>query len=770
MPVVGWDTETYLIAEGQIVPRLVCATFDVGPETTAAPDDQTERWCVPNADPQLVSTLGNLFQSLLRREDRLVIQNAAFDLTVALRYAWDVQEGTQVGNKSEAQSLYGSIWEALEQSMDDELAGKQPFIHDTIIREKLYNLSTHGGIDQYRGRDLRYGLSDLVQLYFGIDISDGKITTNAEGRIFDHNNVDITGTPKAAAAWRLRYSQLDGVPLSQWPPEAVQYAISDASWARRVWVMQELNRQPSGYGSMCSESLQVYADTALRLYTITGFHVDHARVEKVQDAISTVTSKVDSLLVLNGVLRVDGSINTKVLHERIESAWAAKGLRVVRTETGRISASGDVLELLEGTDPIVDMYAERQSLAKIRDAFLPNLAGQKVYTNYDILKETGRTSSYGSSEKSKRKPLYPAENVQQIPRKFGIREAHLPPPGYVLMSGDYQSLELCSVAQVTYSLFKQSVHRDKINQGYDLHTYLGSGMAMLLDPEVVGHATDREHAYANLMAARKANIPDTDMSQEAQFRRDLKKRAGEWRNFSKPTGLGYPGGLGPATQVTFARTTYNVSMTEEQAYQFRDIWRRVYPEMPRFFQWVDQQVDHSRPGEDLYCYETQGFGRFRAGATFCATANGKSMQSLSADGAKRSVAWIARACFGGLVGLDTPYKVLEGCLPMAFIHDENILAIPDDDLLTERSLLACKLMVRAMEVHMPDVRQHCEPALMRRWTKAAEAEWVADPARADRVRALLGEAMFAMIAQELGPSYDPTKRLVPWDDHHTIKD
>jgi hypothetical protein len=384
-----------------------------------------------------------------------------------------------------------------------------------------------------------------------------------------------------------------------------------------------------------------------------------------------------------------------------------------------------------------------------------------------VLKETGRTSSYGNSEKSKRAPLYPAENVQQIPRKFGIREIHLPPEGYVAVSIDYTSLELCSVGQVTHSLFGMSVHREKRNQGYDLHSYLGSGMAMVLAPAVVNHLTDHESAYRFFEDCRTATIPDTDMSPEAEALRQLKKDAKHWRNMAKPTGLGYPGGLGPATQVTFARTTYGVQMTEEQASTFRDLWRRVYPEMGAYFEWVNRQVDHSRPNDDLYCYETEGLRRFRAGATYCATANGKAMQSLSADGAKRSVCWIARAAFKG-VREGSPYSLLAGCLPLAFIHDENIIAIPEDELLTERSLLFAKLMIAAMEVSMPDVLITADPAAMRRWTKDAEPEWETDQTRPERVEALIGSEMMSLLRQELGTTYDPTRRLVPWDDKHKV--
>ena len=225
--------------------------------------------------------------------------------------------------------------------------------------------------------------------------------------------------------------------------------------------------------------------------------------------------------------------------------------------------------------------------------------------------------------------------------------------------------------------------------------------------------------------------------------------------------------------VTFAKTTYGVTIDEDQADSFRELWRQTYPEMVDFFKWVNMQGDtlNSSPDEDKYCYSTPGFDRFRAGAFFCACANGMSMQSLSSDGAKRSVCWLGRACSGGLPAND-PYSLLGDCLPLAFIHDENLIAIPDDELLTERALLISRLMEEAMKISMPDVINKAEPALMRHWTKKAEPEWEKDPGRPDRVYAALedrGTGFADLVADTLGSSYKTDMKLLPWDDFHKGK-
>jgi DNA polymerase I len=781
MLICGFDTETHLIAAGDLAPRLVVATFDVAEEGQVSPTasvlDTFKAWAVGNSDLGLVQQLLEVFQEAYSRRLILVIQNAAFDLAVVLRYCLDVVAGLQVGDPKLAKELYLLIWETLERSMDDEWGGGRPLIQDTIIREKLWHLSTHGSVEQRYGRDLRYGLSDLVTTYFNIDISGAKHTIDANGRVFDHNNVDITGTPAAADSWRLRYKQLDGIPLERWPAEALAYAISDATWGRKVWEMQEGKRTALYHGSMNSQSLQLYADLGLRLYSATGFRIDQERVHTVESAIDRTLDSVKQVLQLNGIERPNGTVNLGVVKDRVEKAWQVKGRSVMLTEKGRTSASSEALEELAGIDPILDAYIERQEVIKIKTAFLPNIRNGMVWSNYDILKETGRCSSYGATDKAKRKPLYDAVNIQQIPRAAGVRECFLPPEGYLILSCDYSALELCSVAQVTYSLLGYSVHRDKNLAGYDLHSYLGSGMAMSLEPQLVDEATTHDVAFKSFNTKRKAKVPDEMAGEDPSItlKRTWKKSATKWRNFSKPVGLGYPGGLGPATLVTFAKTQYNVLMDIDQAKVFRELWHQTYPEMKEYFRWVERQKDHANTDEDgntAHCYETAGFRRFRAGATFCATANGMAMQSLSADGAKRSVAWLSRACSGGLPD-DNPYSLLSDCYPLAFIHDENLIAVPDDELATERCLLVSRLMVEAMQLHMPDVLIQAEPALMRRWSKeAGDSEWLEDPSREARVFAALearGGGFADAVADAIGPTYSPARRLVPWHDLHTEK-
>jgi hypothetical protein len=125
---------------------------------------------------------------------------------------------------------------------------------------------------------------------------------------------------------------------------------------------------------------------------------------------------------------------------------------------------------------------------------------------------------------------------------------------------------------------------------------------------------------------------------------------------------------------------------------------------------------------------------------------------------------------GGL-DAENPYRILEGCRLLAFIHDELITEIPDDEFLTIRALAVSHLQCLAMATVMPDIRfsidrtafpdpdakPSVEPAAMRAWSKAAEPVWeehVWDPYVALWVHKEFPEIYAA--------TQDMTMRLIPW--------
>lgn len=790
----GFDTETYLIGPpDNMIPKIVCASWDMAPQ--GAPFQVNGRDLASvfsGSEWQQVHSTGDgmelwdtnlgMWQQAYDEQVRIIIHNAKFDVGVALRYCIDVMNSQRPGRPEQARDLYLLIWDVLEKSLQNEWDTIQSKYHQTkpilvsctLIREKLKNLSAHGGVEFFHGGRAQYGLANLVMHHLKINTFDKKVHQGGDGRTLDADGNDITGTAQAGAAWRLRYSELDNIPTYQWPREAWDYSLSDSTLARLVWEAQESKRSDYKSYSMNSESLQVYADICLGLTTAYGFRVDAQQREKIKTHLGQRLEVLNKILQDQGIVRPNGKLNTKVVKERCENLWEEMERQPIMTPHKDIATGKEVMEILAEFDPALQTYAERQKLIKVWDAFLPNLAGDRVYTNFDILKDTGRTSSRGNPKRKNQAPLYYAVNSQQMPRQPGVREVFLPEPGYVIVSTDWSTIELCSTAEVTYQLFGFSHHRDMINKGYDLHSYLGSGLAQKTMPELVDEYTqDRESAYRAFMAHRLDSIHDEDDSPEADKRRELKDAAGHYRNLAKPIGLGYPGGLSVKTMCVFAWTAYHVRVTEQQSTEFRRMWLDTYPEMVEYFKWVRGQTDPSRSGSDpKYCYETPGFCRWRSGATYCATANGMSMQSLSADGGKRSIAWLGRAFAGGLDG-DNPYRILDACYPLTFIHDEHLTAIPDDELVTERALAVESLMHEAMKVHMPNVKIKAEPAVMRRWTKKADAEYQSSPGEQERALDRIAREYGIPISNQIAGmcrTQNPDLRLRAWDDFHEIPD
>jgi DNA polymerase-1 len=713
-----------------VIPRFVCATIDG-----------------PNHGPLIASNADDPLQDLLDLFegadplDPIIIQAAAFDLTVLMRYTFDVERGLQKGDPKIAKALRLAIWRKLEENLEREYNGQGLIIRDTSITEKLLTLSTTGNLE-----GIKTNLDVLAQKYLGIDLGHLK------------HGPDI---------WRLRYAELDGIPSAQWPPEATDYAIGDATYAYQIHLEQMKIITPEGPGSANSESLQIYADTALRLSSSHGILIDRPRVTQLAEFLhEQVTPAKLKPLIDAKILRPNGSCDMKALRAEVETVCFNLGRSVPTTEGGAIATATEDLEDLAPHSPLLACYLNRQEYQKLLTAFLPNLQASTVFTNYDILKETGRVSSYGGNEK--KKSPYNAVNIQQLPRLEGVRESFRARPGYVQCSTDYTALELCSVGQVCMDLFGYSVHAERINQGYDLHTFLGSALAAYLEPDLVGgEIAGTDEAYRTFMRARKgkgvlsvgyqhqlsleyaALVSKTTAAGEDLMQALIKERAKHFRTMSKPLGLGFPGMIGPQTMSGTAKTTYGVDLTVEMSKECRELWRSTYPEAKDMRRWVDGQKDR----DGTYSYETSFLKRWRAGATFNACANGKFMQSLSADGAKVAACWLARAMYGGLED-DNEYRLLEGVRMLAFIHDEFITEIPvvpllpngqpareptgeDWALVTKRAMMIADLQCRAMAWAMPhvtfttnakdfsdpDAKPSVEPALMFNWTKAADPVW-----------------------------------------------
>lgn len=457
-------------------------------------------------------------------------------------------------------------------------------------------------------------------------------------------------------------------------------------------------------------------------------------------------------------------IDDKVFKPEIIAGTVVDGIAIlpddIKLKTDEVWSS-----TFSALDPLLTIWAERKALRKIITDYLPKMyytdengvetPATTIRGSFYPLCLTGRSSSSASK-------LYPSRNEQNVDPR--VRPCTIPRDGMILVSTDYSGMELGTLAQKCVNLFGHSVMADNINAGIDNHAYLAAQIAFAMDTNY------NRLVMENGLQSKRDAIYDTfkqfkDRKDECiypTFCEDFKKsylqdeskeldRPVLWSDFfkhyrkvSKTTGLGFPGGLGPATMVAFAKGMYKLDLTIETAKQLRVVWLETYPEMGQYLDWVNKQCKdpHHLPIEvedddgtmkkhTFYAYDTpRGMHRARCG--YCEAANGAALQAFSAEGALEALYLVQKAMWlAGYKGpldtisnfLDTvdPDNLLENSYPINFLHDEIIWETPGYAKVDrDRVLVVENIMVVAMQEITPDVRAGAESAAMRRWYKKAE--------------------------------------------------
>jgi DNA polymerase-1 len=177
---------------------------------------------------------------------------------------------------------------------------------------------------------------------------------------------------------------------------------------------------------------------------------------------------------------------------------------------------------------------------------------------------------------------------------------------------------------------------------------------------------------------------------------------------SKAANFGYPGGLGARTFIDYAKASYKVTLSEQEAMRLRDSWFREWPEMRPYFERIAEITSDYGP-RSITQHKS---GRVRGGVSFTSAAN-SFFQGLAADAAKEAMWLITKACW---LDRESP---LFGSRMVAFIHDEFVLESPIDRASAAGDELA-RLMVLGAQKWIPDVPIIAEPKLMRNLDKGAE--------------------------------------------------
>lgn len=334
-------------------------TYLIGPDMII-PKPVCLSWAYDDIDTGLLVGFDQM-ESFLKKilEDKnlmIVAHNATFELLVT--YKWFPK-------------LRTLLWENLEQNLVFCTQLQQQLI-DNVSKKGLYSLS----------------LASLVDHYFKIDLS---------------------ATKHGDDAWRLRYAELEDVPLADWPEAATDYAIMDSVYALAVY-----EKQAKKYGSI-QQIEHLKASATLNLMASRGMLIAREKVETLEREIDETLKPAYDILISKGYLTYNEKTGKhskamKKLRMYIEANFktctkSAKGT----VETSASSLDRYIIE--KPDDEIIKQFKFISQYEKIKSAFISRLktADPYIYTGYNAIVRSGRTSSRATKN-------YPSVNVQQQPR------------------------------------------------------------------------------------------------------------------------------------------------------------------------------------------------------------------------------------------------------------------------------------------------------------------------------------------------------------------
>lgn len=649
MKPMAFDTETYLInqngkASTNIIPRLVCVSFC---------DDEQEG---------LVDrrTGVDMYLRWLDEGRMLIGLNLAFDLAV----------------------MHRAVMEEYP-TLDETAVFSKTFYcvkYDLGVAAKLLDIAIGGMF--LRGR---YGLAALVKRFLGVEM----------------------GGKSGPDVWRLRYNELDGVPIEDWPEAASAYALDDArlTWQLFNKIKDQSNPNEGGI------ALRSHYDFCLHLMSAWGLMVDQTWADGLLQYYTRQLEDAQKILVEAEII-VDGTKKQAAVQALVESAWQSIWEPPVLTPAGKIKTDAKTMKELEakGVDePLFKTYSLFNRAQKFMATYLEPLGGARQFPlcpRYNVIVNSGRTSSSGpnvqnfpSRESDKDFATmvdWAAEGYEASDEEEAdlirvlsgyvtgpdIRGAFVPRTGCVFVGADYSALELATFAQVYANLHgRVGTMGEAINQGIDLHTY---------------------------MAAQMDRVPYAEMKRlvEAKDPKALTKR-----QLSKVANFGFPGGASAKTFVEFA-AGMGVKVDLATAEAVKVVWEETWTEVRPHFLHVARSESYSGnfhvqqhgPGR-----QTRGW-RLRVTDSYTAASN-TLFQGLAADGALYAVAQVVEACYC------KPESPLYGSRLLLFIHDELVIESPEEKA-QEAAQELSRIMVEAMRVFTPDIKIEAKPEIMvDRWRK-----------------------------------------------------
>lgn len=581
-------------------------------------------------------------------------------------------------------------------------------VHDVLVRQKLLNLAV-GRLDWHRhsdGRSVRVG-KDLSTACF-----------------------DILGErlDKSEDTWRLRYAELDGISIAEWPLEAVEYSRLDAVKTMDVFRGQENWRNHRLYRDIpenwrgfrvMPEGLEpdpladAHAQTChalwLKMMSAEGIWIDGPALDKFERR--TLAEYVDLCVECRGY----GLLRREYWRD-------LKRLREMKSDFARNADWRELKAALDVDDPeALACWDELKARGLVRWRHVRNMkiARKRMF---DVFTMAGQSPPHTEKWKAERDAVDDKIALDADACRLG---------GLLEQQLDLEELQLQAYADLTHTSTVINTDIPKLRKGVDapIHTHFdslkASGRTGSSDPPIQNRARgekdragDREcfipdpnpdpvtgeewvmvdvdypqlelfaHAqnckwllgYSTLgESLNRGEDPHTAFAAKilsSEQGRDVSyaeaealyesKQIGGQRDAAKGTNFGRLGALGAKTMVSYAARAYKVVLPVERWKLLFELWDEQWEEMPDYRDLVSSWETYT--DSDEYGVAQCWSGRLRAGCTYTAGCN-TPFQGLGADVAKLAGWYLFKACY--VRGVDDE---LYGCKPIHFIHDQFLVA------------------------------------------------------------------------------------------------
>ncbi len=367
-----------------------------------------------------------------------------------------------------------------------------------------------------------------------------------------------------------------------------------------------------------------------------GLHIDHDRLQGLRDIAAVETRRHWHALKDCGIIQPRGGkknpwSKASVGEDAVQQLLAAAGVTDC-TDEGLLVR--DRLTLLRTGDPrlaVLAAYYRAQKWESLLKAYA--IEGDVVRSRYNSLVATGRMSCS-------------APNVQQVPKKGGIRECWVPKAGHVFIEADYASLELYTFADTCRRWGIDTRLGDALDRGEDVHT----------------------------IVARSPEVGTRDLAKVFNY--------------------GGLGGMGADTMQENIEKQLGILMPVEDIARGQRAWKDTWPEIERY--WKHNTIVAHPAG-----YQKDKWGRMKMTYKYKVT----NPQS----GRQRLAFYCAAQNFGFQgPGGDIIKKALElvegaGLRPVAALHDQLLCEVPAGDA-GEATKHLKSLMKQAGQEVCPNVR------------------------------------------------------------------